>query len=299
MGRSATLIGVRIDLHTHSRESDGTDTPTELVDAAIRAGLDVVALTDHDTTAGWAEATRAVLDRAGQARLRLVPGAELSCSTPDGRGGEITVHLLAYLFDPESEAITTEQTRLRTERRTRLREMAEAMAADGFPVDPDGLMAALPPDSPGGRPHLARALIDGGVVHSVQEAFERFLHTGGPYYLRREHTPVRRAIEMINNAGGITVLAHPFATARGPVVTADTIAELTEVGLGGVEVDHPDHDPATRERLRVLADELDLIPTGSSDYHGTNKTIRIGQETTPAQSLERIIRACSGSKVVG
>lgn len=290
---------MRIDLHTHSTESDGTDTPAELVAKAAAAGLDVVALTDHDTTAGWAEAERAVRERTGPGRFRLVPGAELSCSCPDGRGRSITVHLLAYLFDPESEALVSEQKRLRAERRTRLHAMASKMADEGYRVDPDEIMAGLPADSPGGRPHLARALMRAGTVSSVDEAFAKYLGSNGSYYLPRTDTPVLRAIEMINDAGGATVLAHPFATARGPTVSAEVVADLAGSGLCGIEVDHPDHDPPTRERLRGLAAELDLVPTGSSDYHGTNKTIQIGQETTPPDALERIAQRCTGSKIVG
>ncbi|MFC7343167.1 PHP domain-containing protein [Saccharopolyspora griseoalba] len=290
-------MGVLIDLHTHSTESDGTDAPAELVRTAVAAGLDAIAITDHDTTAGWNEAERAVreLDRD----FRLVPGAELSCACPDGTGRTVTVHLLAYLFDPDSPALVREQSRLRAERRERLREMSRRMAADGFPVDPDAIMAGLPPDSPGGRPHLARALVRGGTVDSVDEAFARYLGSGGGYYLPRTDTPVHRAIDMIAEAGGATVLAHPFATKRGPTVGPEVVAELAERGLAGVEIDHPDHDEPTRARLRSLADELSLIPTGSSDYHGTNKTIRIGQETTPPESLERLVARCTGSKVVG
>lgn len=289
---------MRIDLHTHSTESDGTDTPAELVAQAAAAGLDAVALTDHDTTAGWAEAARAVRGRTGPGRVRLVPGAELSCSCPDGRGRTITVHLLAYLFDPASAALVDEQKRLRAERRTRLHAMAAKMAADGFRVDPDEILAGLPADSPGGRPHLARALMRAGTVDSVDEAFAKYLGSNGSYYLPRTDTPVVRAIEMIREAGGATVLAHPFATARGPTVTAEVVADLTGRGLRGIEVDHPDHDQPTRDRLRGLAAELDLVPTGSSDYHGTNKTIEIGQETTDPHSLERIAERCTGSEIV-
>lgn len=298
-GASATLRRVRIDLHTHSTESDGTDTPSELVTQAISAGLDVVALTDHDTTAGWAEAERAVRGWQGPGRFRLVPGAELSCACPDGSGRVITVHLLAYLFDPFSDALVREQKRLRSERRVRLHAMASRMADEGFPVDPDQLMADLPPDSPGGRPHLARALMRGGAVSSVDEAFTRYLGTNGSYYLPRTDTPVLHAIDMIGQAGGATVLAHPFASSRGPTVSAEVVGELAEHGLRGIEVDHPDHDAETRARLRELAARWDLIPTGSSDYHGTNKTIEIGQESTPAESLEALAESCTGSKIVG
>ena len=208
VGNVSHTVGVRIDLHTHSTESDGTDTPAELVATALAAGLDAIAITDHDTTAGWAEAERAVRELAAPGTFRLVPGAELSCSCPTGRGGTTTVHLLAYLFDPKSPALQQEQARLRAERRSRLHQMARRMADDGFPVDPDELMAGLPPDSPGGRPHLARALVAAGTVASVDEAFARYLGTGGQYYLPRTDTPVHRAIEMITEAGGVTVLAH-------------------------------------------------------------------------------------------
>jgi 3',5'-nucleoside bisphosphate phosphatase len=288
---------VRIDLHTHSSESDGTDTPAQLLAVAASAGLDVIALTDHDTTAGWAEATRAVREESLAGKLRVVPGAELSCRFVDGSGA--LVHLLAYLFDPSSPALVEEQLRLRAERRQRLHEMAQRMADDGFPVQPDELMAQLPPDAPAGRPHLGRALVRAGIVSSVQEAFRRYLGWGGRYYLPRTHTPVLRAIEMINEAGGATVLAHPFATTYGPVLGAGRIAELAAHGLRGIEVDHPDHDATARAQLRSLAAELELVPTGSSDYHGNNKTIKIGQETTAPAAMERLLEGCTGAKILG
>ncbi|MFC0433494.1 PHP domain-containing protein [Kutzneria buriramensis] len=282
-----------IDLHAHTSRSDGTDSPAELMAAAAAAGLDVVAITDHDTTAGWDEAAAAV-----PPGVRLVPGAELSCLSPDGLGGTCTVHLLAYLFDPESPALKTEQSRLRAERRLRLRRMAERMAADGFPVDADDVMGRLPADSPGGRPHLAQALIRAGVVSSVDEAFAKYLGTGSSYHVPRTDTPVETAINMIADAGGVTVLAHPFARSRGPIVTASVVADLADLGLSGVEVDHPDHDRPTRDRLRALAADLSLVVTGSSDYHGTNKVVRLGQETTAPDMLDALVDKASGSQVV-
>lgn len=284
---------VRIDLHTHSTASDGTDSPAELVIAAGHAGLDVVALTDHDTTGGWDPAVAAL-----PSGLSLVRGAELSCVSPDGRGGTCVVHVLAYLFDPTSPAIADEQARLRAQRWRRLRRMAEMMAADGYPVDPDALMASLPPGASAGRPHLAKVLVQAGVVHSVDEAFALFLSTRGRYHQRRSDTPVRTAIEMIADAGGVTVLAHAFAHARGPVVTAGVIAELAAAGLTGVEVDHPDHDAPTRAELGGLAKDLGLLVTGSSDYHGTNKTIALGQETTAPDMYQALTERATGVKVV-
>jgi predicted metal-dependent phosphoesterase TrpH len=271
---------VRIDLHTHSNASDGTEAPAELVAKAAAAGLDVVALTDHDTTAGWGAALA-----AAPAALRVLPGAELSTATGDG----IAVHLLAYGFDPTAPAVVREQTRLRQSRRERLRQMVRRMAADGFPVDEDTVLAGLAPDAPAGRPHLAAALLRAGVVSSVQEAFDAYLRDGGPYHLRRAYTPVHDAVRMITEAGGVTVLAHPLANRGGRVVGDSVIAELAVAGLSGVEVDHPQHDEPARTRLRWLAAELDLVVTGGSDYHGANKTTALGAETTSPEAFDALL----------
>ncbi len=164
-------------------------------------------------------------------------------------------------------------------------------------MDPADLMSRLPFDAPAGGPHFAQALIRGGVISSVDEAFATYL-TGGRYYVGRRDTPVERAIEMIAEAGGVTVLAHPFARSRGPIVTADVVRSLSEAGLGGVEVDHPDHDADTRASLRSLATELDLLVTGSSDYHGTNKTVRLGAETTAPEMLDALAERATGGKIL-
>jgi hypothetical protein len=284
---------LRIDLHTHSSRSDGTDDPADLVRIAADAGIDVLALTDHDTTAGWAEATKAKPDG-----LRLVRGAELSCVSPDGRGGRVSVHLLAYLFDPEHTAVVTEQTRLRAERRVRLVKMVTRMAEDGYPVDPATFLDRFPPDLPAGRPHLARALVDEGVVGSVNEAFQSLLNNSSRYYLPRADTPVGAAIEMITSAGGVCVFAHPLARRRGRVVELSVIADLAGAGLAGVEVDHPDHDAPDRATLRGLAAELGLVATGSSDYHGTNKTTPIAAETTDPEMFERLVAGATAIEVL-
>ncbi|HEU0089783.1 MAG TPA: PHP domain-containing protein [Pseudonocardiaceae bacterium] len=280
---------MRIDLHAHSTASDGTDTPGELVRAAAAAGLDVVAITDHDTTAGWTEAVDAL-----PSGLRLVRGAEFSCVAPDGLGGTVSVHLLGYLFDSTAPAITAEQARLRDERRARLHTMAQRMAADGLAVHPDALLAGLPPDLPVGRPHLARALITAGLAGSVDEAFHHYLSPTSPYYAERADTEVTAAVRMVRAAGGVPVLAHALARRRGPVVRPEVIVELAARGLAGVEVDHPDHTEDDRAVLRDLAAELDLLVTGSSDYHGANKAVRLGQETTAAPELERIEALAAG-----
>lgn len=284
----------RIDLHTHSTASDGTDRPAELVAVAAEAGVDVLAITDHDTTAGWAEAAAAL-----PAGMRLLRGAEFSCVSPTGRGDrDVAVHLLGYQFDPEHPAIVAEQARLRAERVERLRRMTEKMAADGYPVDPDAVFSFLPEGASAGRPHLARALVAAGVVGSVSEAFATLLYNGSPYFVPKTDTPVRSAIDMVRSAGGFAVFAHPLARRRGRVVEPSVIAELAEAGLAGVEVDHPDHAPEDRALLRKLVAGTRLVATGSSDYHGTNKTTPIAAETTHPEALEELLDVTTGVEVL-
>jgi len=286
------MVVVRIDLHTHSTASDGTDSPAELVAVAAAAGLGAVALTDHDTTAGWRAAVEAL-----PSGMRLVPGAELSCESDDGRGGRIGVHLLAYLFDPQAPAIVAEQRRLRDERRARVRTIADRMADDGLPVDADEILDLVGPEGTAGRPHVAQALVRAGLCETVDEAFANYLSGRRGYYVPRRDTPVEEAIAMISAAGGVTVLAHPFAFGRRPTVAPEVIADLARRGLTGVEVDHPNHDPAAREELGALAKDLGLVRTGSSDYHGTNKTIGIGQETTAVEEFEALVAQATGTGV--
>jgi predicted metal-dependent phosphoesterase TrpH len=284
----------RIDLHTHSTASDGTDRPAELVAVAAAAGVDVLAITDHDTTAGWAEAAAAL--RPG---MRLLRGAEFSCVSPTGRGDrDVAVHLLGYQFDPEHPTIVAEQARLRAERVDRLRRMTEKMAADGYPVDPEMVFALLPEGASAGRPHLARALVAAGVVDSVTDAFTTLLYNGSPYFVPKTDTPVRAAIDMVRAAGGFAVFAHPLARTRGRVVELSVIAELADAGLSGVEVDHPDHAPDDRVLLRRLAAETGLVGTGSSDYHGTNKDTPIALETTGVEALEQLLDVTTGIDVL-
>ncbi|GAY13256.1 PHP domain-containing protein [Pseudonocardia sp. N23] len=283
----------RIDLHSHSTASDGTDSPEELIAVAAAAGVDVLAVTDHDTTSGW-ERAAAVLP----AGMRLVRGAEFSCVSDDGRGGRVSVHLLGYLFDPAHPAIAAEQERLRGERVERLRGMTAKMADAGYPVDTDQVFALLPEGASAGRPHLARALVAAGVVESVDQAFAELLYTGSPYYVPKSDTPVRTAVEMIRDAGGVSVFAHPLARKRGRVVELSVVADLAAAGLTGVEVDHRDHAPDDRALLRGLAAETGLLTTGSSDYHGTNKTIPIGAETTDPDVFDALVARARGVEVL-
>lgn len=288
-----------IDLHTHSTVSDGTDTPEELVAAAAAAGIDVLALTDHDTTGGWSRAA-AVLP----AGMRLVRGAEFSCVSPTGRPetpgdrATVSVHLLGYLFDPEHPAIVAEQERLVGERVERLRKMARNVAADYPQLDADRVFDLVPEGTTPGRPHLGQALMRAGVVGSVNEAFAEILKTGSKYYEPKTDTPVERAVKMIVDAGGVPVFAHALARKRGRVIETSVLADLAKLGLAGVEVDHPDHAPEDRALLRGVAAELGLVATGSSDYHGTNKSTPIAAESTASDALEDLVDRASGVPVL-
>jgi predicted metal-dependent phosphoesterase TrpH len=280
---------MRIDLHTHSSVSDGTESPAELLATAQAAGLDVVALTDHDTTAGWSLA-----EAARPPGLIVVPGMEMSCRWFPGDQPPISVHLLAYLFDPLHPAFAAERSRLRDERLERGERIVAALAADGYPVSWERIVD----HSEGGvvgRPHIARALVAAGVVVSVEDAFATLLHHGSPYYVAKADTEVRDGIALIRAAGGVPVFAHGLATARGRVVGDEAIVTMTEAGLLGLEVDHPDHTPQQREHLRGLADDLGLISTGSSDYHGANKPTPIAACTTDPGQLEALLAAGTGS----
>jgi predicted metal-dependent phosphoesterase TrpH len=280
---------MRIDLHTHSSVSDGTETPAELLATARDAGLDVVALTDHDTTAGWAAA-----EAARPAGLTVVPGMELSCRWFPDDQPPISVHLLAYLFDPLHPGFAAERARLRDERLSRGERIVTALAADGYPVAWDEIVEA----SRGGvvgRPHVARALVNGGVVESVDHAFATLLHPRSPYYVAKIDTDVREGIALVRAAGGVPVFAHGLATKRGRTVGDGAIGAMVEAGLLGLEVDHPDHSEQEREHLRGLGTDLGLILTGSSDYHGRNKVTPIGACTTEPAQFEALLEAGTGS----
>jgi predicted metal-dependent phosphoesterase TrpH len=280
---------MRIDLHTHSSVSDGTENPAELLATAQAAGLDVVALTDHDTAAGWSSA-----EAARPRGLTVVPGMEMSCRWFPDHQPPISVHLLAYLFDPLHPGFAAERARLRDERLERAERIVAALTTDGYPVSWDRIVAR----SEGGvvgRPHIARALVDAGVVESVDHAFLTLLNHRSPYYVAKADTDVREGIALVRAAGGVPVFAHGLATKRGRVVGDAAVVAMTEAGLLGLEVDHPDHSPDERAHLRRLAADLNLITTGSSDYHGTNKVTPIGACTTGPEQFEAILSAGTGS----
>ncbi|MEO6879946.1 MAG: PHP domain-containing protein [Mycobacteriaceae bacterium] len=294
MGDTGGVHGSGIDLHCHTNASDGTDTPAELVARAAAAGLDVVAITDHDTVAGWAEAEAAL-----PTGLTLVRGAELSCVHHGEAGdesGEISVHLLAHLFDPSAPELADELTRLRGDRARRARVMAQRMADDGLPIDPEAVLAAAGESV--GRPHLGQALVAAGYVRTMDEAFAGVLAQSSPYYEAKQDLALMTAVRMVTAAGGVSTLAHARARTRGGVLSEATLAALGAAGMTGLEVDHPEHTPPDRARLREVADELGLVATGSSDYHGSNKTVSLGAETTSADAFTRLVARARGVDLV-
>lgn len=276
---------MRIDLHTHSTASDGTDSPADLVRKAAAAGLDVVALTDHDTTRGHAEALAAL-----PAGLTLVTGAELSCRL-DG----VSMHMLAYLFDPEEPALLAERELVRDDRVPRARGMVAKLNSLGVPVTWEQV-ARIAGNGSVGRPHVATALVELGVVATVNDAFTpQWLADGGRAHMEKHETDPFEALRLVKGAGGVAVFAHPAAAKRGRTVPESAIAELAEAGLDGIEVDHMDHDPETRARLRGLAKELGLLVTGSSDYHGSRKSCELGEFTTDPEVYGEITRRATGA----
>jgi predicted metal-dependent phosphoesterase TrpH len=279
---------VRIDLHVHSTASDGTDSPAEVMAEAAAAGLDAVALTDHDTTAGWDEAGVA----ARELGLTLVPGAEISCQI-----GGIGVHMLAYLHDPQDPAILEEEAQTRLARLDRAQRMVRRMSRD-YDITWADVLEHVDPAATVGRPHLADALVASGVVDSRDEAFAGILSSRSPYYLGHYAPDAERIVRLIRRAGGVPVMAHPMAGKRGRLVTFDDIADLADAGLVGLEVDHRDNEPGDREMLRGLAQELGLLATGSSDFHGTGKQNRIGENSTAPEVLEKIIALGTPERVI-
>ena len=281
---------MRIDLHAHSTASDGTDTPGELVRNAAAAGLDVIALTDHDTVGGYADARAALADTPG---LTLVTGAELSC-----RVQGISMHMLAYLFDPAEPELYRERELVRDDRVPRAKAMVDRLRDLGVPVTWERV-AEIAGDGSVGRPHIATAMVELGVVGSVSDAFgSEWLADGGRAHVPKHELNPFDAVRLVKGAGGVTVFAHPGAAKRGQTVPDAVIAELAAAGLDGLEVDHTDHDAATRDRLRGLAADLGLLTTGSSDYHGSRKDVRLGACTTDPEVYREISRRATGAQPI-
>ena len=284
---------MRIDLHTHSDRSDGTESPTVLVQRAHDERIDVLGLTDHDTTAGWAEAARA----AESLGVTLVRGIEVSC-TFAGFG----VHLLAYLPDPTFLPLDGELHRVLDGRSSRLPATLERLRALGIEIGVDDVRRVAGETAATGRPHVADALVALGVVADRNEAFDTYLGPQGPAYVPRYAADLETMIGTVAGAGGVTVIAHPWASRHDHRALDESgLRRLSERGLAGIEVDHEDHAPAVRAQLRALAGDLDLVVTGSSDHHGEGKAGHdLGCNTTAPDQLERLLElAAKAAQVSG
>ncbi len=273
---------MRIDLHTHSDRSDGTDTPRQLVRHAKAAGIDVLGLTDHDTVEGWAEATEA----AAEEGVTLVRGLEISCKL-EGHG----VHLAAYLPDPTYEPLVEELRRILDGRNARLPATLERLRELGIDIEEEDVRRLAGDAAAMGRPHVADALVHKGVVTHRGEAFHTLLGSNGPAYVPRYAAPLEAMLHTVRDAGGVSVIAHPWAKRhKHDALDEARFAALQREGLAGIEVDHQDHDGPTRERLRAIARNLGLVVTGSSDYHGAGKIDHdLGCNTTAPEELDRLL----------
>ena len=277
-----------IDLHTHSSVSDGTETPSQVVRAAAAAGLGTLALTDHDSTAGWSEAA----ETARETGLTLIPGMEFST-----RVRFASVHLLAYLFDPTDARIVAEAAKIRKARLVRAEQIVERIGAD-YELTWEDVLAQTTHGATVGRPHIADALVARGLALTRGEAFAGILHRDGSYYQPHYAPDPVDAVRLVRAAGGVPVLAHPATRGVGDVVPEARLAELVEAGLFGLELEHRENKAEPKARLYELATKLGLAVTGSSDYHGSGKPNRLGENTTPTEVLDRIIEQGTGSRPI-
>lgn len=274
-----------IDLHTHSSVSDGTQTPAQLIRAAIAAGLGTVGLTDHDSTAGWQEAFNA----ASGTGLTVIPGMELST-----RHGWKSVHLLAYLFDPTNAAMIAETARIRQARLHRAESIVQKLAAD-YDIEWADVVAQTTAGATVGRPHIADALVAKGHVATRSDAFASILHPRNGYFEPHYAPEPLAAVKLVRAAGGVPVLAHPGTRGRDDVIPADKLEALVDAGLFGLEIHHRENTESGRARLFELAERYGLEVTGSSDYHGAGKPNRLAENTTEPQVLERLIATATGT----
>ena len=274
------------DMHTHSRFSDGTTSPAEVVESAARAGLAGVALTDHDTTAGW-EPAEAAAEEHG---IALIRGMELSTVSQDG----VAVHVL----DPTNIDLLAEIAKSRNARYNRAKRMAELLAQD-YPITWELVKQQTTVEATIGRPHLADALVKVGAVPNRSAAFDSILRGGSKYYVPHYAPDPVLGVELIRAAGGVPVFAHPAAKVRGRVVSELLFDDMLDAGLAGVEIDHRDNSGSGKAWLRQFADRHNLLVTGSSDYHGAGKPNRLGENTTPRHIVEAVeAQATSDFKVL-
>jgi len=278
-----------IDLHTHTTFSDGTDTPTQLINKALAAGITTIALTDHDSISGWQEATTAL--RPG---ICLVPGAEVSCQTQDG----ISVHILGLLFDSSNTELIDTLEKTRENRFGRMEKIIAKINEAGIEISMSEVLEQLSDGATLGRPHLADALIKKGVVASREEAFTQMLHNHSKYYVSHYSPTPEAVIKLIKDAGGVSVIAHPMASHRGRTISLDTFGSLIQAGLDGIEVDHRDHSAEEKTQLISLAKESKLVMTGASDYHGNGKLNLLGEYTTEPAQWQKLEERANARRVL-
>jgi predicted metal-dependent phosphoesterase TrpH len=273
-----------IDLHTHTTASDGTDSPTQLIDKAINRGINILAITDHDTTRGWDEAKTALLNHPSKSEMRLVLGSEISCQDENG----ISIHMLGLLFDPEYQPLFEVLERTRENRHSRMERIIARLNEAGIEITSDEVNAQRKGDATLGRPHLADALVARGHVASRDEAFAALLHNKSKFYISHYSPSPIEAIELIKAAGGVAIIAHPLASQRGRTISMDLFESLIAAGLDGIEVDHRDHSESEKSELLRFTIEHELIVTGSSDYHGTGKLNQLAEYSTHPRQWEAI-----------
>jgi hypothetical protein len=278
-----------IDLHCHTTASDGTATPTELVDHAAQRNVTIIAVTDHDTVAGVAEAQQA----SAELGVRVVAGIELSTRYTDRE-----VHILGYFIDAASTTLLDAVSHMRSQRFERGLQMVQRLCELGYDLSMDDVLA----ESGGGvvgRPHVARALVARGHIASVRDAFTpEFIADGGRAYVPRQAPDSAAAVELIGRAGGVAVVAHPGVThhaGQTKPLSAEAVEALARAGVVGLEVDHPDHPPLVRDHLHAMAHEYGLIPTGGSDWHGLPEHT-LGGWTTSDESFERLEQLAGRSR---
>ena len=278
-----------IDLHTHSLASDGTDTPGELINKAHASGITVLGLMDHDTVAGWDEAT--IYLRPG---ISLVLGSEISCQTLDGT----SVHMLGMLFDRDNSALSEVLATTRDNRLTRMNRIIARLNEAGYEISIEDVLAQLAPGATLGRPHLADALIAKKLVASRDEAFAELLHNNSKYYISHYSPTPEDAIKLIKQAGGVAVIAHPLASLRGRTINIDSFKSMVEAGLDGIEISHRDQSEDERELLREVVARYGIIATGSSDYHGNGKLNELAEFTTKPEDFEALEARADARRVV-
>lgn len=281
-----------IDLHTHTNISDGTDSPAALIQKALAEKISVLAITDHDSTAGINEAIATLL--AGTSNMKLVPGAEISCQTENGT----SVHILGLLFDLANAELQTVMANTRENRIGRMEKILARLRGAGIQIEMSDVLEQLADGATLGRPHLADALVKKGYFNSRDEVFSQILHNRSKYYVSHYSPKPHEAIALIKQAGGVAVIAHPLADRRGQVLDELDFQQLVSAGLDGIEVFHRDNNQSEQEQLIDFARKNQLAVTGSSDYHGNGKLNKLAEFVTAPEEWEKLEARANARRVI-